>query len=182
MRLDDNKQFFIDIIQETAVKNGILDVYVEKDYWLFLLLKEIFKNNERGYVFKGGTSLSKCHHLINRFSEDIDISYVAPFSTVNSGEIKRKFRGITRAIKVIGLEISNADKLRWNRYFNQFQCPYPSICESNAIEKKVIIELAAQTPSFPSEKKQFACFIGEYLESIDRHDLVAEYGLEPFEL
>ena len=182
MRLDNNLDSFQTAIIETSEYFHIANEYVEKDYWLFLLLKEIFKDNERGYVFKGGTSLSKCHHLINRFSEDIDISYVAPFSTVNSGEIKRKFRGITRAIKTIGLEISNADKLRWNRYFNQFQCPYPSICEGNGIEKKVIIELAAQTPSFPSETKQFACFIGEYLESIDRHDLVVEYGLEPFEL
>ena len=182
MRLDDNFDVYRLYLEKTAKQLKISNEYVEKDYWLFLLLKEIFKNSERGYVFKGGTSLSKCHHLINRFSEDIDISYVAPFSTVNSGEIKRKFRGITRAIKAIGLEISNADKLRWNRYFNQFQCPYNSICEGNTIEKKVIIELAAQTPSFPSETKQFACFIGEYLESIDRHDLVVEYGLEPFEL
>ena len=182
MRLDDDKNLFIKSIQETATSLGILDIYVEKDYWLFLLLKNIFKDKERGYVFKGGTSLSKCHHLINRFSEDIDISYASPFATVNSGEIKRKFRGITKAIKTIGLEIANADKLRWNRYFNQFQCPYNSVCDSITIEKKVIIELAAQTPSFPSETKQFACFIGEYLESINRHDLVIEYGLEPFEL
>ena len=182
MRLDEDKKLLKDNVVNTAFKFDILQEYVEKDYWLFLLLKEIFKDNKRGYVFKGGTSLSKCHHLINRFSEDIDISYASPFATVNSGEIKRKFRGITKAIKAIGLEIDNADKLRWNRYFNQFQCPYSSICESNSIDKKVIIELAAQTPSFPSETKQFTCYIGEYLDSIDRHDLVIEYGLEPFEL
>ncbi|MFT8391080.1 MAG: nucleotidyl transferase AbiEii/AbiGii toxin family protein [Sporolactobacillus sp.] len=26
-------------------------------------------------VFKGGTSLSKCYHLIHRFSEDIDLNF-----------------------------------------------------------------------------------------------------------
>ena len=182
MRLNNDKIMFKDTIANTSFELGILQVYVEKDYWLFLLLKEIFKNNERGYVFKGGTSLSKCHHLINRFSEDIDISYSSNFASINSGEIKRKFKGITGAIKTIGLEISNKEKLRWNRYFNQFQCPYNSICNDNSVEKIVIIELAAQTPSFPSEIKQFSCFIGEYLESIGRHDLVMEYGLEPFEL
>ena len=182
MRLDNQADAYKMLILETAKRLNISNEYVEKDYWLFLLLKEIFKNSERGYVFKGGTSLSKCHHLINRFSEDIDISYASPFATVNSGEIKRKFRGITKAIKAIGLEIDNADKLRWNRYFNQFQCPYNSIFDNSTIEKKVIVELAAQTPSFPSETKQFACFIGEYLDSIDRHNLVIEYGLEPFEL
>lgn len=107
MRLNNDKIMFKDTIANTSFELGILQVYVEKDYWLFLLLKEIFKNNERGYVFKGGTSLSKCHHLINRFSEDIDISYSSNFASINSGEIKRKFKGITGAIKTIGLEISN---------------------------------------------------------------------------
>ena len=182
MPLDNDSTSFSSLIINTSEKFNIAHEYVEKDYWLFLLLKEIFKNSERGYVFKGGTSLSKCHHLINRFSEDIDVSYSASFSSINSGEIKRKFRGITNAIKTIGLEISNKERLRWNRYFNQFICPYNSLFKNTPIDKKVIIELAAQTPSFPSETKLFSSFIGEYLESIGRHDLVIEYGLEPFEL
>ena len=182
MRLDDDKQAFESLINKTSKWLTIAEEYVEKDYWLFLILKEIFKNDKRGYVFKGGTSLSKCHHLINRFSEDIDISYSSPFGEVNSGEIKRKFKGITEAIKTVGLKIGNADKLRWNRYFNQFQCPYDSFYSDTTIEQKVVIELAAQTPSFPSEEKTFSSFIGDYLESTNHHDLVEKYGLEPFNL
>lgn len=180
MRLDNDEKEFAVNIRRAALSIGILDIYVEKDYWLFLLLKEIFKNDKRGYVFKGGTSLSKCHHIINRFSEDIDISYSASFSSINSGEIKRKFKGITGAIKAIGLEIANAERLRWNRYFNQFQCPYVSHCKDESINKQVIIELAAQTPSFPSEEKVFSSFIGDYFESIGHHDWVIKYELEPF--
>lgn len=182
MRLDNDKKLFLDVISNTSLNLNVLEVYVEKDYWLFLILKEIFKNDKRGYVFKGGTSLSKCHHLINRFSEDIDISYSSPFGDVNSGEIKRKFKGITDAIKTVGLTIDNVDKLRWNRYFNQFQCPYDSFYSDINVEKRVVIELAAQTPSFPSEEKTFSSFVGDYLESINRHDLVEEYGLTPFNL
>ena len=180
MRLDNDEKEFAVNIRRAALSIGILDIYVEKDYWLFLLLKEIFKNDKRGYVFKGGTSLSKCHHIINRFSEDIDISYSTSFSSINSGEIKRKFKGITGAIKAIGLEIANAERLRWNRYFNQFQCPYVSHCKDESINKQVIIELAAQTPSFPSEEKVFSSFIGDYFESIGHHDWVIKYELEPF--
>lgn len=182
MRLDNSKKDFASAVHNTAISADILDEYVEKDYWLFLILKQIFKNDKRGYVFKGGTSLSKCYHLINRFSEDIDISYSSPFEEVNSGEIKRKFKGITDAIKAVGLEIANTDKLRWNRYFNQFQCPYNSFFSGTNIEKKVVIELAAQTPSFPSEEKIFSSFIGDYFESIGRHDLVEQYELAPFNL
>ena len=182
MHLFNNKRDFETVITKTSKWMSVANEYIEKDYWLFLILKEIFKNDKRGYVFKGGTSLSKCHHLINRFSEDIDISYSSPFGEVNSGEIKRKFKGITNAIKTVGLEIANPDKLRWNRYFNQFQCPYNSFYSDTNIEKKVVIELAAQTPSFPSEEKEFSSFIGDYFESLGRHDLVEKYELAPFSL
>ena len=48
---------------------------LEKDYWVCWILRELFDIPEWGQsiTFKGGTSLSKCWNLINRFSEDIDI-------------------------------------------------------------------------------------------------------------
>ena len=180
MRLDEDRNAFKAIIQNAAFDLDILDDFIEKDYWIFLLLKTIFKNKEREYVFKGGTSLSKCYGLINRFSEDIDISYSSSFESNNSGEIKRKFRGITRSVKELGLEINNTEKLRWNRYFNQFIVPYESFVDDRSIEKNVIIELAAQTPSFPSEEKEIDSFIGQYFKKMGREDLISLYELEPF--
>ena len=56
-------------------RSGIIAKALEKDWWVTLTLKALFQTayaNE--IVFKGGTSLSKCWKLINRFSEDIDIS------------------------------------------------------------------------------------------------------------
>lgn len=50
---------------------------MEKDYYLTLFLKSLVAR-QRGIVFKGGTSLSKCHKVIDRFSEDIDLNYVTP--------------------------------------------------------------------------------------------------------
>jgi hypothetical protein len=48
---------------------------LEKDYWVCWTLRELFSIPEWGQsiTFKGGSSLSKCWSLINRFSEDIDI-------------------------------------------------------------------------------------------------------------
>lgn len=48
---------------------------VEKDFWVCWTLKHIFEHPElsRILIFKGGTSLSKVHGLIDRFSEDIDL-------------------------------------------------------------------------------------------------------------
>ena len=39
-----------------------------------MILKELVQRNTN-VVFKGGTSLSKAYHVIDRFSEDIDITF-----------------------------------------------------------------------------------------------------------
>jgi len=77
MTLHENKDAFRDAIRAASEHLGIRDVFVEKDYWVSLILKRLsqsqFKNE---VVFKGGTSLSKAHHLINRFSEDVDLAII----------------------------------------------------------------------------------------------------------
>ena len=181
MRLDNNLNEFKRLIVASAREFKIIDEYVEKDYWLVLILKTIL-SKDNGYVFKGGTSLSKCYHLINRFSEDIDISYSDSYDDISVSEKNRKFKGITKSIKEVGLDIANRDHLRRQAYFNRFQCPYPSLFADNRIDKQVVIELAGQTPSFPQTKRIIQTFVGEYLTKINRLDLVEQYNLEPFEI
>jgi len=55
----------------TAVQN------IEKDFWVCWTLDVLFNGLGEGQprlLFKGGTSLSKSFGLIDRFSEDIDIT------------------------------------------------------------------------------------------------------------
>ena len=54
---------------------GINKSIVEKDYWVTFILQYLFHDSpfKDYFIFKGGTSLSKCFHVINRFSEDIDL-------------------------------------------------------------------------------------------------------------
>ena len=58
-----------------AVRKGVPEFIVEKDFWVCWLLGRIFATPQLGAqcVFKGGTSLSKVFHAIYRFSEDIDL-------------------------------------------------------------------------------------------------------------
>ncbi len=51
-------------------------VIIEKDFWVCWTLKELFQLPAFGehLIFKGGTSLSKVFKVIERFSEDIDVS------------------------------------------------------------------------------------------------------------
>jgi len=60
----------------TAERLQFHPVNVEKDFWVCWLLKQLFTIPELdGWLtFKGGTSLSKCFNLIQRFSEDIDLA------------------------------------------------------------------------------------------------------------
>src|SRR5713101_2540515 len=62
-------------IQETASRRNSTPTAVEKDFWVCWTLKHLFALTDIPELrFKGGTSLSKVFGLINRFSEDIDIS------------------------------------------------------------------------------------------------------------
>jgi predicted nucleotidyltransferase component of viral defense system len=69
--LHDHPQF-ADLIRIVADEKGIDPALVEKDYWIVHCLHGL---QQLGFAFqlKGGTSLSKGHQAINRFSEDIDI-------------------------------------------------------------------------------------------------------------
>jgi hypothetical protein len=82
---------FKDLLLKLEAETGIIPTLLEKDYWLMHVLYGLTK---AGYQFelKGGTSLSKGYHIIDRFSEDIDI-YIHPsgdFSTIETDLHKSK--------------------------------------------------------------------------------------------
>jgi hypothetical protein len=76
-------------IQEAAARLGTLPVIVEKDYWVCWLLGVIFGDPRWAphLVFKGGTSLSKVFNVIQRFSEDIDLSVSPAFLGHDESEL-----------------------------------------------------------------------------------------------
>jgi hypothetical protein len=65
-----------DILQEAANRRDVSPIIVEKDFWVCWTLKRLFSNPTLApyLTFKGGTSLSKAYGLIERFSEDIDLT------------------------------------------------------------------------------------------------------------
>ena len=66
-----------DAFMASAATRGVLPVIIEKDFWVCWSLRRLFEIKDQigtRMVFKGGTSLSKVWNLIDRFSEDIDIS------------------------------------------------------------------------------------------------------------
>ncbi|OGB34006.1 MAG: hypothetical protein A3F78_16975 [Burkholderiales bacterium RIFCSPLOWO2_12_FULL_61_40] len=72
---DDNERR--DLFLGTAARLGTAVQHVEKDFWVCWTLDALFNGLPKGaprLLFKGGTSLSKAFGLIDRFSEDIDIT------------------------------------------------------------------------------------------------------------
>ena len=67
-------------IEQAAIRRNVSPVLLEKDFWVCWLLGILFESEFAGsLVFKGGTSLSKVFGVIERFSEDIDLSLSPAF-------------------------------------------------------------------------------------------------------
>jgi len=66
-----------DLFAEVARNRGLTPAIIEKDFWVCWTLKRLFTlaDPPAGLLFKGGTSLSKVFGIIERFSEDVDLSF-----------------------------------------------------------------------------------------------------------
>ena len=94
--------------QEAANKQGILPIIIEKDFWVCWTLKQIFEHAQlaQHITFKGGTSLSKAYRLIERFSEDIDltISKDAPYLVESQNAMATEISGKERQRRIDALK------------------------------------------------------------------------------
>lgn len=74
--LDLSRGHQVDILEEGAERTGRPAFLLEKDVWVVRCLEVLWKQDfARHLVFKGGTSLSKAYRAIDRFSEDVDLTY-----------------------------------------------------------------------------------------------------------
>jgi hypothetical protein len=66
-----------DLFGAVAAKRGLSTAIIEKDFWVCWTLKRLFglPTPPAELIFKGGTSLSKVFKAIERFSEDVDLSF-----------------------------------------------------------------------------------------------------------
>lgn len=111
-----------EIFEASAEERGLVPAIIEKDFWVCWLLRQLFNAPElRGkLVFKGGTSLSKVHGLIERFSEDIDL--VLAWGLIGYGE-----EGVDPWQKMPSANKQNRFNLDFNekaaRYIRETLCP-----------------------------------------------------------
>ena len=87
----------IKYIENLTLEYNLSTIALEKDWWITLVLRALFAlPYAENLSFKGGTSLSKCYNLIERFSEDIDIAVYREFlgfgGTLSKTQINDKLR------------------------------------------------------------------------------------------
>lgn len=90
---------------EAANEMGLTLDVVEKDFWVCWSLDQLFSHKEfrENFIFKGGTSLSKIYDVIQRFSEDIDLTinlkYINDHSSGTSEKSDKIRKRCANAIK-----------------------------------------------------------------------------------
>lgn len=99
MKLHQNQQDFEELIELTAQWRHIPSDAVRKDYFITLLLKNLGDSEfVDSVVFKDGTSLSKCYPgSIERFSEDIDLTYI-PEAGLSIKQINKALKAAEKVI------------------------------------------------------------------------------------
>lgn len=178
--LHDDKELFKQIILLTSENTGIDSGIIEKDYYVTMFLKSLVKKQPQ-IIFKGGTSLSKCHKLIKRFSEDIDLNLECE-TRPTEGQRKHLKENIVSVIDDFGFELTNPDSVRSRRDYNKYIVDFPSVFDYTSLKQYLIVETSVFLRAYPSRKMEATSFIYDYLKQIDREDLIKQFLLEPFEL
>ena len=170
MRLHENKTEFQELITLTAKEKHIPESAVERDYYIVQALLFLSQSAEaERCVFKGGTSLSKCYPgSIERFSEDIDLTYI-PEDGMTNKLIERRLKAVEKTMtagaetEIIPEERNDRNKSIWFWY--------------GSPDSKIKLEIGSSVRPEPYGIKTMKTYIQEYLESRGFEDVIKEYEL-----
>lgn len=178
---------------------GINQVAIEKDWWVTVTLKALSQTDcHEALIFKGGTSLSKGFHIIERFSEDIDLAISHAFFGIEktTKSQREKLRKTARSyihetlsvqldahlkeMGITGYSIENVSQVQdkngeWKAIDSDkdptvILLHYPSIVEETIsyIPPRVKIEISCLSMDEPTEEREIRSLIGESFEDEDK--------------
>jgi hypothetical protein len=184
MKLHQNKKLFRQAIQFTSDQMQIPAIYVEKDYWVTYALFNIF-NDKIGSdtVFKGGTALSKCFGIIQRFSEDIDLVVLRSDGESNN-KLTNKIKAISKLVSALMPEIDIpglTQKMGMNRktahsYSKEFQGDYGQIRDA------IVVEATWLGYFEPFTTKSLCSYVGQMMIDNQQIEIANENNLLPFDV
>jgi len=185
-----------DLFAETAERKVLPEAIIEKDFWVCWMLKQLFSIEALSgrLLFKGGTSLSKIFHAINRFSEDIDLAvdyealgFKGERDPRREDISKTKRAGIldqmmTECRRYIGSEFLDVLKARcgeilgatdaWSLHVsedpNVVQFRYPTAITKNLdyVSPQVVLELGTHAEFVPHDRFAIRSFAAEEFPNV----------------
>ena len=183
MTLHRDEAAFRNLIVITATARGMRQSFVEKDYWVTWVLRNLADSAlAEQVVFKGGTSLSKAYGIIERFSEDVDLAVILQPNQTD-GARKKLIRDIHKTaagdlpeVEVLGSTSKKGhNRLVHHRYQHLFIDPAPVTTEH------ILLEITAFGEPEPHSLRPLITYVGQQLLDQGQADIVQEYGLAAFD-
>jgi hypothetical protein len=182
MTLHEYPEQFQDAVRATAAQLGLREVYVEKDYWVTFALKQIAASPLTAItVFKGGTALSKCHRVIERFSEDIDL-VIYKQEGESANQLNKKITRVEELVSAVlpEVKIDGLTHKRGNKRKTAHAYPHSFEGAFGQARTDIILEVTYLGNSEPNTTESISCLIAEMLQSIQRTDLIEQFDLHAF--
>lgn len=174
MNLHEHKEEFEELIAIVADYIGVPADAVRRDYYIVQMMQNL-QNSEYAEVcvFKGGTSLSKCYPgSINRFSEDIDLTFI-PVEDMTNKKYSKALKRVEDTISA-GFLMEKIEAERNDRNKSAFIWP-----ENESKETcRVKLEIDSSVRPDPFSKRSMKTYIQEYLEEKGMQDVVTEFDLQ----
>lgn len=184
MILHQNRKNFEAAIKLTAGLMGIENIYVEKDYWVTYALHTIFHSeigNET--VFKGGTALSKCYNMIDRFSEDIDL-VVLRSEGDSSNKLRTKIKNISKVVAKVLPEVEIEEITKKMGMSRKTAHTYEKVFSGNYGQVRDVIILESTWLGYfePYTNRMMQSFVGQTMLANGQENIAEANGLMPFEV
>jgi predicted nucleotidyltransferase component of viral defense system len=181
MKLHDDIKLFGETIRAASQHLKINVIFVEKDYWISLVLNHLAKSEYSSQiVFKGGTSLSKGFGLIDRFSEDVDITIIDE-NKKSGNEIRTIIRTVEKEMTKELTELQIEGVTSKGSKFRKSAFEYPALDTKNK-NNQLIVEINSFTNPFPFHPKLIKSLIFDFLTQTNNDKFVEQYDLQPFEI
>lgn len=182
MILHEDPKLFSEAIRATAQRMEIPEIYIEKDYWVCYALHLIYNSAiKEEVVFKGGTALSKCNQLIERFSEDIDL-VVLHKAEESGNQLKNKLKKITNAVTNPFVEEELEGVTNKMGMIRKVAYNYPKAFKGDygQVRDRIIIEASWLGNFEPYTAETIATYIKDMMLANNQEALIKKYNLQPF--
>lgn len=176
-------------VARAAEAAGAPAEHVEKDFWLTEGLRglaDYADSNGLTAILKGGTSLSKAHRLIRRFSQDADMLVV--FGEMSTSKRDGHLKGLVAAAEArTGLVAVSDDGISETGVTRVVTIDYPTSGRRTTVPARVRVELHTVGGSFPHGRMELCSLLAEHWAGIegagpaDEHEELAPFTVEVLE-